>query len=69
MSKRLLTIPDLALMLGCSVAHARDRVVHKPGFPPPIPGLPRMRRWVEDDVIRFFRAEPRSALAARGSTC
>lgn len=55
----LLDINDLAIMMQCSVSHARQNVVTTPGFPKPIllPGGTKrpLKRWEKEEVVDFLR--------------
>lgn len=51
----LLTLEDIAQLHKCDVRRAREKVVHRPGFPPPVPtSTPRKRLWLRRDVMRFL---------------
>lgn len=51
----LLTLQDIATMHHCSQRHARDVLVHLPGFPAEAPtSTPRKRLWVRVEVIDFI---------------
>ncbi len=51
----LLTIHDIAELHKCNVRRAREKLVHKPGFPPPVPtSTPRNRLWLRKEVLRYL---------------
>ena len=50
MQIELCTIKDIASMLGLSASHVRDRLVHHPKFPAPIPHCTKPKKWLADDV-------------------
>lgn len=55
----LLTIHDIAEMAHCSVRHARDVLVHLPGFPDEAPlSTPRNRLWLRKEVMAFVHRKP-----------
>lgn len=62
----LITLQDIADMHHCSLRHARDVIVRKPGFPEESPtSTPRNRLWVRAEVRAFVtRARVRRAAAA-----
>lgn len=56
---KLLDINDLAILMQCSVSHARQNVVTHRAFPAPIllPGGTKrpLKRWDEEEVVEFLR--------------
>lgn len=56
---KLLDINDLAVLMQCSVSHARQNVVTHRAFPQPIllPGGTKrpLKRWDEEEVVEFLR--------------
>ncbi len=51
----LITLEDIAALHRCTVRHARDVIVKKPGFPPKAPtATPRNPLWVRDEVLAFI---------------
>lgn len=66
----LVTIEEIADMLGLAVRTVRNKTVHKAGFPAPvIAPSPRHRKWSRAEVIAWATpAARRSAQASRGST-
>ena len=55
---QLIDINELAVMLGCSVSHARQNVVTHRAFPTPVllPGGTKrpMKRWHYEEVAEFL---------------
>lgn len=50
----LFTLPEIAELHQCKLPHARDVIVHLPGFPQEAPtSTPRKRRWIRDEVLAF----------------
>lgn len=67
--QKWMSTADIAELMQCSAKHVRERIVTRPDFPAPVSAVsPKMRRWSEADVLRFFRASRRSAPASHGST-
>lgn len=51
----LLTLREIAEMHHCTLRHARDVIVRKPGFPPEAPtSTPRNRLWLRSEVRDFL---------------
>lgn len=68
MIPRKISTADIAAILNCSAKHVRERVVTRVGFPPPSVNLsPKMRRWDEPDVLRYFKDAQQSPRGARGN--
>lgn len=67
---KLLDINDLAVLMQCSVSHARQNVVTAQGFPQPIllPGGTKrpLKRWDEEDVAQFLRSLKPAPRRGRG---
>jgi predicted DNA-binding transcriptional regulator AlpA len=64
MPEELLTIEDIAALLRVSPKSVRDRIVHKPGFPPPAVVIgPRTRRWARDALIAWVEQGARQSPA------
>jgi predicted DNA-binding transcriptional regulator AlpA len=60
---------QIARLAGLTRKHVTNRVVTMPGFPKPVVWISRQtRRWAEADVLAYFKAGPRSALASPGSS-
>jgi len=56
---------QIASLAGLTRKHVTNRVVTMPGFPKPVVWISRQtRRWAEADVLAYFKAGPRSALAS-----
>ena len=70
---KLLDINDLAVLMQCSVSHARQNVVTHQAFPKPIllPGGTKrpLKRWDEDEVVSFLRGlKPVKKKSAKSSS-
>lgn len=50
------TVTDLSKLLGMSVGHVRDRLVHQPGFPRPVHWIQKPKRWKLDEVKKWIRS-------------
>jgi predicted DNA-binding transcriptional regulator AlpA len=56
----LISTAEIAQLLGCSHAHATDRIVKSASFPKPVINVSRkMRRWSEY-AVREWAKRPRS---------
>ena len=70
MTTDTITIEGIAATLGVSAKHVRERLVHRPDFPPPyLVAGPRSRRWLMSEVIAWATPAARKSPApTRGST-
>jgi predicted DNA-binding transcriptional regulator AlpA len=53
----IITVKDIAKMLGLHPGHVRDRMVQAPTFPAPIPFCNRPKKWIAEDVIRWLKRQ------------
>lgn len=51
---KLLTLEDISRMYKVSIRTARDVIVRTPGFPQPVPGSKRNRRWLADTIHAYL---------------
>lgn len=70
---KLLDINDLAVLMQCSVSHARQNVVTAQGFPQPIllPGGTKrpLKRWEQEEVVDFLRRLRPASRRGRPPSC
>lgn len=57
MNLDLITVKDIAQMTGMHVGTVRDRLVHKPTFPKPVPFCSRPKKWIKERVESWLRGE------------